>query len=289
MRFDVQRGLFGAVVFLLSTAVASGATFYVRTDGSDSNTGLTNDWSGAWRTIGYAAAHVSAGDTVRVQAGTYVEVASPAVNGTVGNTVTLVADGAVTTCGMNFSGRSYIRVIGFTLDPSTSGCTPNSQIVNILGTNTGLDYWNDTIQNTNANAFLVDSTNRCNACILIGDTFQNIGNTSAAYTALVMTGDDTVLGYLDLNTICYLGLGPSGHRLRMVNLNFRGMCGLTIHADFIYPQGVNQFGYSNNLMESSYGIGTPTGTDTKGMHVQTQAAPAVNWSDSIWRNNVVYN
>src|SRR4051794_24304534 len=108
----------GVASVLLSASFASGATYYVRTDGNDANAGTLSSPGGAWRTINYAAGHVAAGDTVRVQAGTYAEVASPGVNGTLGNPVTLVADGVVTTCGMSFNGRSYIRVIGFSLSPS---------------------------------------------------------------------------------------------------------------------------------------------------------------------------
>jgi len=283
----VQRGVFGILIFLLSSAVASGATFYVRSDGSDGNSGLTNDPGGAWRTIGYAAAHVAAGDTVRVQAGTYVEVASPIVSGTSGNTVTLVADGAVTTCGMAFNSRSYIRVIGFTMDPSTGGCTANSSIVVITGTNTGLEFWNNTLQNTDANALIADINERCNSCIIIGGHIQNIGNHPGSYNAITLNGNDTFIGYVDFNTICYLGVVPGGNRLRLMNLNFRGMiqCA-TSHPDFIYPHALSSLGYNGSVVESSYGIGTITSTDNKAMHVQPQV---VAFNDDIWRLNVTYN
>ena len=43
------------------------ATYYLRTDGSDSNAGTADTAGGAWRTIEHAAANVAAGDTVNVR------------------------------------------------------------------------------------------------------------------------------------------------------------------------------------------------------------------------------
>ena len=96
------------VLALLWTAPAWAATYYVRTDGNDANTGTTNTDGGAWRTIDYAADHAVAGDTVRVQAGTYVETVGPAHNGSSGNTITLVADGTVTLCSMSFNANNQV-------------------------------------------------------------------------------------------------------------------------------------------------------------------------------------
>ena len=174
----LQQAVSGIVLFFLSASVASGATFYVRTDGNNANAGTANTAAGAWRTINWGAGHVLPGDVVRVQAGTYVEVASPGVSGAAGNTVTLVADGAVSTCGMSFSGRSYIRIIGFTMDRSLGGCA-NSPIVAFAGTNTGLEFWNDDVGNLNGEGYLVDHAGNgavCNACIWLGGSVHNIGN-----------------------------------------------------------------------------------------------------------------
>jgi hypothetical protein len=287
----LQKAILAIFVLTFSPGVASGATFYVRLDGSNSNTGSANNSGGAWRTIDYAADRVSAGDIVRVQAGTYVEVVTPGVSGTSGNTVTLVADGVVTTCGMSFSSRNYIRVIGFTMDGAAPGCS-NTTLVTVNGSNTGLEFWNNTFDNSN-HGFLVGASDRCNSCIIVGGSFSRVNNNSQALT---ITGNDAFVGYTAFDQIAYLGVVPSGHRSRFVNLNFsnfRNPAGS--HPDFFFPQGLNTFGWSNNLIESIYGIGTPTITHNKAMHISNQTGGrtsrigGVPWNDNIWRSSVTYN
>ena len=50
--------------------VSLGATWYVATNGSDSNNGLIGS---PWRTIGYGISKVSPGDTLAIRGGTYYE------------------------------------------------------------------------------------------------------------------------------------------------------------------------------------------------------------------------
>ena len=264
--------------------VPPGKIYYVRTDGNNSNDGVSNTSGRAWLTIDFAADHVAPGDIVRVQAGTYVEVATPNISGTSGRTVTLVADGVVTTCGMSFSSKNYIRVIGFTMDGSVGGCSLTGNRLVISGTNIGLEFWNNNLDNSD-NSFIININDRCNACIVMGGSIHHVNNSA---NGLTMTGNDSFVGYVDFATICYLGVVPSGNRLRFVNLNFSGLIQCSIsHPDFFYIQGLNTLGYSDNLVESTFGIGTPTSNDNKFQHVQPQVGGA--WVDNVWRFNVGHN
>lgn len=82
-----------ALVVLAGTQLANAATYYVRSDGSDTNSGTAPDAANAWATINYASrAGLSPGDIVYVKAGNYTEQISPTVDGTVGVPIQFIAD-----------------------------------------------------------------------------------------------------------------------------------------------------------------------------------------------------
>jgi hypothetical protein len=76
------------------------ATYYVRTDGNDSNSGTASTASEAWATINHAAtASLSPGDVVYVQAGSYSESVTVTVDGTAANPISFIADTTGTVSG----------------------------------------------------------------------------------------------------------------------------------------------------------------------------------------------
>lgn len=64
------------------------ATYYVRTDGSNSNTGTTDSAGGAWLTMTYAGTQATGGDTVIVGSGTYTSPVTIVNSGSAGNLLT---------------------------------------------------------------------------------------------------------------------------------------------------------------------------------------------------------
>jgi parallel beta-helix repeat protein len=103
-----------------SSCQGPAGVYYVRTDGDDDNTGEENTPQGAWRTIQKAAETLDAGETVRVQPGTYCEEVHPQNSGQDGQPITYRADGWAVLSGettrdfaFHLDQRDYIVIDGF--------------------------------------------------------------------------------------------------------------------------------------------------------------------------------
>ena len=105
----------------------TGSTYYVRTDGSDSQNGTSNTSDGAWKTLQYAADHIKAGDTVLVADGAYAgfyvndggSIGSPKTFQCLGNACEISSShsGSYAHAGINVEGTSvdYVAIDGFTI------------------------------------------------------------------------------------------------------------------------------------------------------------------------------
>ena len=108
------------------------ATYFVRKTGNDSNLGTSP--ADAWLTISKAAATLTAGDTVFVGAGTYVELVDITGNGSSGSPIRFIADrlgertsdagdvlvdstGGLYT--MRINGGDYVQIEGFSVTGAT--------------------------------------------------------------------------------------------------------------------------------------------------------------------------
>jgi hypothetical protein len=112
-------GLLSCLFFLILLAHSTtAATKYVSNTGNNNNSG--NSWALAWLTLQYASTHITAGDTVWIQNGTYVgfdmritgTAANPIVFIAAGNSVNITTRNPVTPDGINIEDADYIEVNG---------------------------------------------------------------------------------------------------------------------------------------------------------------------------------
>jgi hypothetical protein len=287
-----QRITFVMAVLLLFSAVAQGATYYVRTDGNDGNDGLANTFEGAWRTIDWAADHVSPGDVVRVQAGTYAERVSPGVSGEAENPITFVASGGVTFCGMDISNRNYVRVIGFTIDTNAGTCTKSNRAVAVSGTNTGLEFWNNSIRDANYAGIGSGSySDRAHNFLVIGNTFTSIGGLGSA---IALRGNNSLFAYNEV-----AGLDPDaflvdGTYNRWLNNYIHNLVDTSGHSD-VFQSNSSSLGLSYNLFEANFAVGSGNLADEHGVLLQNQSAMSCSTgtcgvvTENLFRYNVWHN
>ena len=99
----------------------SSATYYVRTDGNNTNSGLSNTSGGAWLTIQRSVTNAVAGDTVSVQDGTYPEKVITRSSGSEESPITFSAASTNVIIGGFTISNSYISLVGFTVNGTNVG------------------------------------------------------------------------------------------------------------------------------------------------------------------------
>lgn len=150
-----------------------GSTYYVRKDGDNSNSGLSNNAAGAWLSIGMASTNMSSGDTVRVQSGTYQERIYVTTTGASNSWINYMGEGSVICRGFALTDVDYIRIIGFEIVHSN---TTYSRGITLGGTSCSyIEILDNTIHHTYMNA-IHGSVGAATAYITIrGNYIHDIG------------------------------------------------------------------------------------------------------------------
>jgi hypothetical protein len=284
--------LLGAALGKVTTAPA--ATYFVRTDGNNGNSGTSDSAGGAWRTIDYAADHVSAGDVVRVQAGTYGEFVTPGVNGSsVNSMVTFVASGTVQMGGWALNNNSYIRIIGFLIDTTTGGGAIRSACVDVAGTCSYMELWHNTMRNAIDNGIRCNIGGRFDKSLIIGNTISEIGASSdGSGMAFTLRGDDDLVGYNEIYNSYPDAFGMYGDRVRYLGNYCHGLSEARGgHSDlFQTGSGYNPDGWEQNLIEGTFQV---AGGNTPDEHVAQisygQGTIQQAFTQNIFRRNVWHN
>ena len=280
------------------------ATYYVRTDGSNSNAGTANTAGGAWLTIAYSESQIVAGDTVRVQEGTYNERITVTPGGSAGNYKTFVADGLVTCRGFTISGVSYIKIIGFDI---THTSTTYSNAVSLSGTCSYIEIldcniyniYKDGIQALNQSATSYVTVRDCSfseigyiAGIVDEDTRTPIVTTYIKPdTSQGLTSDHWLVEYCTFtDNIDVFHLYGAYHVARN-NVIVRGREPLTIHPD-VFQSGSDGCvaGTAYHIVEANLGGNMLDGDSHFGIWQDVQGDGS--WSGDtnfIIRGNVIFN
>lgn len=128
---------------------------------------------GDYSTIQLAHNAASAGDTVRVSAGTYNERVAMTCDGTEGNFINFIAEGTVIMRGFDLTSSSYVRIIGFEI---THNSTTYSRAIVFNGTCSNVEILNNNIHDIyNEGGAIRARVGTFSYVTVRGNTFDHIG------------------------------------------------------------------------------------------------------------------
>lgn len=110
-----------AILLALFALDAIASSYYVRKDGSDANTGLSNTSGSAWLTLQKAANTMVGGDTANVAVGIYPEYVTTARSGSSNSHIRFLAESTNVVAGGFEISHSWHNIEGFTLNGTNVG------------------------------------------------------------------------------------------------------------------------------------------------------------------------
>jgi len=242
---------------------------------------------------------MSAGDTCLVSAGTYAELPASTRNGSSGNTLTFKGTGTVNVCGWDFSGNSYIRLIGFTFNNITAGCATRDGTVRLLGVNTKIEIWNNTFGRGVRAIGQNSLADRCNGCVIVGNFFTNVNVPDAGFGTGGGVGfafNDAFIAYNDFGPIDADAINVTGVQNRFVGNYLHDVSQISGHSDF-WQTDTSDDGTQFILAEANFDRGVGNLSDEHVGVIQNLTSgrcPGTGGvcgavTDNTWRRNVFYN
>lgn len=216
MKNKILKYFFLLAIFFALPSFASAATYYVRTDGHDTASGLnntSNSSTGAWLTLQHAADNATAGDTVLVADGNYAgfwtdyggTVGNPLVFRAIGENANITSRNSRTTDCINLESwdtvANYVTIDGF----DVSGCS-RMGIRAIAGT--GIVIQNNTVHDNGDCGIFSGGTPSIQ---VLDNVSHNNGSTTLQHNIYISNADSdnpTIRG----NTVYSAG-GGSGIQL----------------------------------------------------------------------------
>jgi len=247
-----------AIVATPGTAPA--ATYYVATSGANTNSGTSAD--AAWKTIGYAAGKVVAGDTVYVRGGTYRENVAISRRGTASQPIQFLAcpgelpvvDGGNQKGAVFYVGGAYVALSGFTV---------------VNGGNIGIDF-----RGSNGIIRNMTVSNIQNTAIYCPGNFNLIESNHVSFACLNNSTPNSRFwgrgGWGVGISVCNQSAGSDKVNRQTI------VRGNTVHD--IWGEGINTFQVDGAIVENNVVY------DTYSTHVYIDTGRNV-----IVRNNLVYS
>lgn len=179
-----------SALLMLVSLNAMPATYFVRTDGSDSNTGTSNTSGGAWRTIQKAANTIVGGDTAYINEGAYAEAVTINIgDGSAGNYKKFVGVSSPSTTKFTVQ-DAYCWIEGLTVTNSTvneigvrlRASSGNTVITNCTITIAGVGIEVD--QTAGIDGLLIErnTITNCNKGIILYGVAGGVGHTVRSNT-----------------------------------------------------------------------------------------------------------